>query len=441
VHVTHELLRAIFEGKLPRNVVERIVIEHLGALCPTCRQEIETFDWRTNCREVPHPALYDLQFQRVAESVRNRRRVYEQELERAERWLAELRGVPPEARRRAVERARTRFRGETFADLLVEESSRHLPNDPWGAYSWADTAHAAHFHTPGLRKGGPVLVRVLAYRGNALRAMGRLNDAERDLRGARREVESHPITDLGLCAELDSLEGSLRKDQRHLGLAERLFHRAIVAYSLLGEVELRARTEMKLGMVYYDHGEYNEAVRMTERALCDLSLETAPHLYLYARFNLARGLEALAEPAQALALLDQDATLQEECFDHLSKLRTTWLRGKIRLALRDRDGSEELLSIARNGFAAAGIGFDVAMVSLELALILLERGELGRVKQIAREAFQIFGAQNVHPEALGSLKIFRDAAIAESLSIEIVHQVVAHFKEAGQKPAEETQPF
>jgi len=441
VHVTHELLMAVLDGRIPRNVIEKIVIEHLGALCPTCRQEIETFDWRSYRREVPHPSVYDVQFQRVAESVRDRRRAYEQELEQAQRWLAELRSVPPEDRRRTVERARTRFRGETFADLLVEESSQHLPDDPWSACSWADTAHAVHFHTPGLKKGGPIMVRVLAHRGNALRAMGRLNDAERDLHRARREVESHAVTDLAVCAELDCLEGSLRKDQRHLDLAEKLFHRATVVYRLLGEVELRARTEMKLGFVYYAHGEFAEAAWTTERALADLSLETTPRLYLYARFNLARALEALGEPGRSLALLEDDARYQDVHFDQLSQLRVIWLRGKVQLALRDRDGAEELLSAARDGFAAAGIGFDVAMVSLELALILLERGELGRVKQIAREAFQIFGSQNVHPEALGSLKIFRDAAVAESLSIEIVHQVVAHFREAGQKPAEETQPF
>lgn len=435
MHVTHELLMAVLDGELPREAVE-----HLGTLCPTCRQVIHAFNGCGDQWGVPDPALYDPGIERVAESVRNRRRVYEQEREQAARWLAELRGVPPEERRPTIERARTRFRGEGFADLLVEESSAHLPDDPWRAYSWADAAHAALFFTPGLKKGGPVLVRVLAHRGNALRAMGRLHDAERDLGLARQELESGPITDLATCAELDSLEGSLRKDQRHLHLAKTLFHRAILVCRLLGEVELRAKAEMKLGFVFYAQGELEEAVRVTERALADLSLGATPHLYLVARFNLARSLEALGEPARALSLLDEDAGRQNEHFNRLSRLRVTWLRGKVQLALGDRDGAEELLSMAREGFTAAGIGYDVAMVSLELALILLEKGELGRVKRIAREAFQIFGAQNVHPEALGSLKIFRDAAVAERLSAEVVRQVVAHFQEAGQKPAEETEP-
>lgn len=441
MHVTHELLLAVLDGKLPRKVLEEIVKEHLAALCPTCRQELETFDWRRYRREVPHPSLYSAHFERVAESVRGRSREHRHALQEAERWLVELRKVPAEDRRGKVERAHKRFRGELFADLLVEEARSHLPEDPWGAHVWADAAAEVQRRTPGFDKSTGIAVRILGHRGNALRAMGWLNDAAADLAAARRLLEDRPVTDLSICAELDCLEGSLRKDQRKLAVAESLLHRAVFLYRLLGETELRARTEVKLGLVYYDRENAQEAVRANESALVDLSVQETPELYAYTRFNLARSFEALGEPQEALALLGQDEELRHKYFDRLSNLRATWLRGKIARALGRSREAERLLTAAREGFVELGVGYDVAMVSLELALILLERGAMRRVQEIAREALRIFGSQHVHPEALASLKVFRDAAVGERLTAHTVEKILRHFKEAGLKPPDETEPF
>jgi tetratricopeptide (TPR) repeat protein len=440
VHITHKLLLAVLDGDLPRKVLEEIVKEHLAALCPVCREELETFDWRLYRREVAHPSLYSSHIERVARSVRATSREHRRALKEAERWLAELRKAPAEERRGKVRRAHKRFRGEVFADLLVEEARRCLPEDPWSSHSWAETAWEVQHRTPGFDKDAAVTVRTLAYRGNALRAVGRLNDADADLRAARRILEDRAITDLSVCAELDCLEGSLRKDRRQLALAETLLHRAVFLYRLLGETELRARTEIKLSIVYYDRDKSAEAVRANESALADLTPESTPRLYTYARFNLARSLENLGEHRRALALLDEDRDLRVDHLDSLTRLRATWLYGKIDWVLGRNDEADKKLTAAREGFIKAGIGYDVAMVSLELALILLEKGEMQRVQQIAREAVRIFGSQNVHPEAFASLKVFRDAALGERLTAETVRKILRHIQDVGRLPPDESKP-
>lgn len=437
MHLNHRLMLAVLDGDLPREALEKIVLEHLAALCPTCRQEIETFDWRQYRREVPGPAAYSPYFARVAAAARTSAVGFERARRQAQRWLTELRRVAPEERAGKVERAHSRFRGDVFGELLVEEAKSHLPGNPWEAFAWADAAFAAHRRTPGVESRPEVLVRILAHRGNSLRAIGRLNDAAADLHKARKTLDTAKVTDLSVAAELDSLEASLRKDRRELQEAERLLLRAILLYGMLGETILRARTEVQLSPVYYDQGKVAEAIQVAGNAAEALSIEDNSVLYLLARFNLARGLEAHGEPVQAQVVLDDEAALQGEYLDPQMKLRVTWLRGKIDLALGRPDEAVEKLEAARKGFIEVGIGYDVAMVSLELALLLLDRGETARVKQIAQEAFQVFSSQAVHREAFSSLKLFRDAAVAETLTAATVQKLKAHLRKVGALPVDQ----
>lgn len=444
VHVTHQILLAVLDGTIPQQVLQEIVKEHLMALCPVCRQEIETFDWRQHRREVGDPSAYGVQFDRVVESVRGHAVQIQKERREAGRWLAELRKLPAGRRRGRVAGAYKRFRGQVFAELLVDEAVRSLPADPEAVHAWADLARLVLDRTPAAAldptTSPPVLVRATAHRGNALRLLERPREAAEEFRVARKLVDARAVTDLSTLAELDSLEASLWTDQRHLARAERLLHRASLLYGLLGEEELAARTRIKLGLVHYDQGELERAARDHGRALEALTLEGAPRLYLYARFNLADTLEALGRPCETLGLLDEDRELQAEHFAAKNLLRVDWLRGKVARATGNAAEAEERLSRAREGFVAAGLGYETALVSLELALVLLEKGETARVRTIAREALRIFGAQEVHPEAFAAFKLFHDAALAERLTREVVEKTIRYIHDAQAKPLDPGSP-
>lgn len=437
MHLNHRLMLAVLDGDLPREALEKIVLEHLAALCPICRQEIETFDWRHYRREVPGPAAYSPYIARVAESARTSAVGFERARRQAQRWLTELRRAAPEERAGKVDRAHSRFRGDVFAELLVEEAKSHLPGDPWEAFAWADAAFAAHRRTPGVESRPEVLVRILAHRGNALRATGRLNDAAADLHKARKTLDTAKVTDLSVAAELDCLEASLRKDRRELEEAERLLNRAILLYGMMGETKLRARTDVVLSTVYFHQDKPDEAMRAATSALQDLSKGSDPQLYLSARYNLARALAALEEPQQALAILDEDQKLQDEHLSESWKASAIWLRGKIDVALGQPEAGATKLESAREVFIELGLGYELALVSLELALLLLDRGETAGVKQIAQEAFQVFSSQAVHREAFSSLKLFRDAAVAETLTAATVQKLKAHLRKVGTLPVDQ----
>ena len=440
MHITHELLLAVREGRFPREEFEDLLLEHLMALCPTCCHEIHQFDWALYRQEAPDRLAYQPHFENAVERARMSERAHSKALKEAKPWLRELRTLRPEERRGKVERAIKRFRGEVFADLLVEEARRHLPGNPWQSYSFADAAFAAIYHTPGLRTESSVEVRSIAYRANAQRAMGRLLEADTDMRLARRLLNEKDVTDVSVYAELDSLEGSLRKDQRRLARAAKLFHRSVLFWTFLGQAEDAARNQVTLALVLFDQDELQEAVGILENALQVIDGDDNRCLVLFARLNLARTLEALGKPDDAAEILSEDEKAQEEHFALLQKLRVDWLLGKIEKSRGSFKKARTYLDRARNGFIDAGVGYDVAMVSLDLALVLLELGETTEVQRIAREAHRLFDAQGVHPDALVALQLFKEAAVAERLTAEAINRSVRILRQANRRPLPQETP-
>jgi hypothetical protein len=81
-----------------------------------------------------------------------------------------------------------------------------------------------------------------------------------------------------------------------------------------------------------------------------------------------------------------------------------------------------------------GIGYDAAMVSLDLAILYLKEGQMADVQRVAEEMLPIFQAQDVHREALAALRLFQEAARHQELTIEKARAVAAYLKEARTEP-------
>ncbi|HEX3557122.1 MAG TPA: hypothetical protein VIA62_28180 [Thermoanaerobaculia bacterium] len=91
-----------------------------------------------------------------------------------------------------------------------------------------------------------------------------------------------------------------------------------------------------------------------------------------------------------------------------TQLRLTWLRGKIAARRGESDAAERFFLEARDGFMAAGHGYDAAMVAIEdLALLYLREGRTADVKRLAEEILPVFQAQDVHREAMAALRLSR----------------------------------
>ncbi|HSK77829.1 MAG TPA: hypothetical protein VLQ45_15360, partial [Thermoanaerobaculia bacterium] len=126
--------------------------------------------------------------------------------------------------------------------------------------------------------------------------------------------------------------------------------------------------------------------------------------------------------------------------DRMHLVRLRWLEGKIARELGRLAEAEGALREARDAFVERGIGFDAALVSLDLAMVYALRGESGKVKRLAAEMVPIFESRDVHQEAIAALLIFKEAAEAERISLGLLGRIAAYLERARRNPEMRFEP-
>jgi tetratricopeptide (TPR) repeat protein len=179
----------------------------------------------------------------------------------------------------------------------------------------------------------------------------------------------------------------------------------------------------------------DRAIETTRAALEALPAETEPRTYVQGRYNLALYLTESGRFREAADLLEGDAELYARFPEPWTQLRRSWLQGKIAAGVGEVPAAERLFVETRDGFVRQGIGYDAAMVSLDLALLYLKDGRTGEVRRVAEEMVAIFSAQDVHREATAALLLFQDAARREAVTAEMVREVGAYLEAARGRPA------
>jgi len=117
-----------------------------------------------------------------------------------------------------------------------------------------------------------------------------------------------------------------------------------------------------------------------------------------------------------------------------TQLRLAWLQGKIAAGLGEAREAERLFRETRDGFLGQGIGYDAAMVSLDLTLLYLQEGRTAEVRRLAEEMVAAFETQEVHREALAALRLFQDAARSEEVTDSLVRDLATFLASARNNP-------
>ncbi|HEY4587818.1 MAG TPA: hypothetical protein VII86_01260 [Thermoanaerobaculia bacterium] len=429
IHITPEILAAVERGDLPARVLTEAGWNHL-MICPKCSAGFQAWQRRRPGTGVSYDAAF-----RVLHLVLERHaRIAEEAQRGADKDLRALLKLPHTERLGRIERSHGRFRGVTLAHRLVGEARKHMPTEPQAVYELAEEAETVLLRTPNEPGYYEALARAIAYKANALRALGRLSEADERMKGARGLVRNEDVTDNLVYAEIDAIEGVLRKDQRRFQEAEELLARSVSLFQLAGEKTEAARSLLTLGLMYYDRQEPGKAIETTEAALVHLSPEVEPYLYFGGRHNLTLFLVEDGRFDAAAELLQADAELYERFADPWTLQRQVWLQGKIAFATGRREEAEQAFREVRRGFILQGNGYDAAMVSLDLALLYLKAGRTAEVQPLAAEMHTLFGAQEIHREAAAALLLFQEAAEREALTAEWVEDLTAYLKRARENP-------
>lgn len=428
-HVTRELLLGVSRGELPQRFLAQVGLRHVLELCPYCRKEYESYT------QVVGNGPMAVATEIITATLQAQLTRLERDHRQAVQDLRRLFTLPADERAGRVRRARTRFRGGHLAHLLLEKGQSRVTTDPTEAYHLAELARLVLQLSPFGTETPKLLALAGAALGNAVRAGGKLREAEKHFEHVRYLVIQYEVTDIAALARIDDLEGSLRKDQRSFGLAEDLLTRASQLYEAVGDRIEMARVLLKLGATYNLQGKTGRALEVTRAALEDLSPVREPRLYMNARYNLALYLLESGDTGQAAEVLENDADLHRQFPEHWVQLRLTWLRGRIAAARKDLASAEAAFSDARDGFLNLGIGYDAAMVSMDLAILYLRQGRDAELKTVASEMVPVFRTQDVHREALAALVLFLEAVREERVTTAFVRELTAYLGAARSDPS------
>jgi tetratricopeptide (TPR) repeat protein len=312
---------------------------------------------------------------------------------------------------------------EALCDRLCAESVRSASDDASRSLELARMALRVAELAPRPAGCGPALEgSAWAFIGNAQRVGNDLLAAAASFATAWRLWRAGALAPGSRLAEwrLLDLEASLRRGQRRFDAALDLLDRSL---SLAPAAE-RGRILLNKAYTLEQAGEIAGAVATLEAA-APLVEGGEPHHSWTVRINrlvLLCHLGRYADAEAGLPELDQHA---RQLGNDLDQLRARWLKARVWAGRGRREEARGAFEEVRQEFTRRLLGYDTALVSLDLAILHLEAGRTGEVRALAVEMLWLLTPQQIGREALAALSLFRAAAESETVTAELVRGVLA----------------
>jgi transcriptional regulator with XRE-family HTH domain len=344
------------------------------------------------------------------------------------------------ARRRLLVEKVARYRNWALSELLCEESIKAAGDSADRALELANLALRVAELAPGEEAWRQrVQGYAWAHVGNARRVKGDLPAADEAFARSRRLWSAGVSEDFGLLdgVRLLDLEASLRRAQTRFPEALELLNRALA----IDDGRMKGRLLLNKANVLEALGSVEEAVPVLYQAAPLIYGDGEPRLVYALQFNLAVNLCVLGQYEKAEASLSQLWMHAAKLGNKFDGTRLRWLEGRIAAGRGNRNQAISIFAQVRDEFLRCGLAQDGALVSLELAVLYLELGRAAEVRILARRMAPIFKAQGIHREALAALKLFRDAAESESVTLELAHGLVRYLNRVRYNPELRFQPL
>ncbi|MFL6259753.1 MAG: hypothetical protein ACJ76Y_08585 [Thermoanaerobaculia bacterium] len=327
-----------------------------------------------------------------------------------------------EESRLAVVRVAEEFQSWSLCERICQESVAEASRQVERAAGLAQLALEIAERVPGPEEWrNRVRGYATAHRANVLRVSGDLKAADAAFEEAKRlwHVGADPASVLDPGRLLD-LEASLRRGQRR-------FKEALAALdAALAIGRSPARLLIQKGFTLEAMGDYGRAVETLLDAAPQVEGLGDPRLLYMLRFNLAVNFCHLGRYTEAAEYVQTVRKLAGDLGDEVFLIRVLWLEGRIAAGMGRSEEAGTLLEEVRRELGLRRMSYDVALVLLEEAVLLLEAGRPAEVKTLAGELAQVFEDKGVHREALAALRLFYEAAEHEGATAELARRVL-HF--------------
>jgi tetratricopeptide (TPR) repeat protein len=411
-HLGVETMAKWLSGTLEHDDVLRLVVPHLLERCPVCRERHEEI-LRVQ-KEVGHwdPEISVMEGGQAPEL-----------------W-SRLADLPHAEQLREVE-ADEDFHAWGLCQLLLQKSREATFSDPTRGVELANLALRVVRHLGKAYDPSWVMdlrARCFAYLGNARRVLGELRSAEDAFVKAESCLSRSTSGNLEVHAEILDLRSSLRRAQRRFGEALEAVDRALSLYREAGEMHGIGKVLLQQAKILEEMDELPESIDLLRRSADEINRTAEPRLFLCARYNLLGCLVLAGSYEEAAQLLPEVRDLFRETAQPLDLVRLRWAEGLIDLGLGRRGPAEAAFREVRREFLERFMGYDAALVSLDLARLFAQEGCTDDLKRLAAELMPIFESRDVHREAIVALLMFQRACEEERLTVELVQQFAAYLR-------------
>jgi tetratricopeptide (TPR) repeat protein len=232
------------------------------------------------------------------------------------------------------------------------------------------------------------------------------------------------------------LRASLLRAQRRFSQALRLLQRAVEIFLEYGDTHRAGRSLLSMSNVHHAAGTPEESIPLLYQAIELIDTDEEPLLVLAIWHNLIDNLANAGRFLEAHGLFLRAQSIYRRFPDAPSQNRRKWVQAKIAQGLGRTVEAEALLIAAREGFLAAEISYDAALVSLDLASLYAEQGRNSELQSLAEEIYPVFASLGIQREALAALLLLRQPIAAEraSASLDLVARISGYLKRAQHDP-------
>jgi tetratricopeptide (TPR) repeat protein len=411
-HLSLEMLAKWLSGSMEHDEVLSLVVPHFLAQCPMCRerhQEIlrlqrEVGHWDEQVAVLEGQEAPDLWMQLVEHS-------YEEQVRRADEDES--------------------FHTWGLCQLLLDKSLKAGFGDPRTAVDLANLAIKVAAHLGDAYDPSWVLdlrARAFAYLGNARRILGELRSAEDAFHKAEKCLDRSTSGNTLILAEILDLKGSLRRAQRRFHAALELVEQSATLYREIGDPHGAGIALLKKAQVLSEMGDLTQAIQLLRDSTPPIDPILEPRLFTYARYNLLGCLVLAGRSDEADKLLPEVRNLFQGSAQPLDLVRLRWTEGNIALGLGRLGPAEAAFREVQRDFLERRMGYDAALVSLDLAHLYAREGCRDDLKRLAAELVPIFESRDVHREALVTLLMFQRACEEERLTVEMIQEMAAYLR-------------
>ena len=124
-------------------------------------------------------------------------------------------------------------------------------------------------------------------------------------------------------------------------------------------------------------------------------------------------------------------------------LKFRWLEGRVEAGLRNFLRAEEIFREVQAGLTGAGLKFQSALASLDLADVLLNRKEAAEAREIILQAVEVFKGLGIDRERFMAVVLLRYAVeqgTAAFALAEMLAEVIAFLRRAEHDPNARFEP-